>query len=71
MIELHIASLWIGGIIGFILGTSISFFAAYTTEVQINSKRNDRFSDGWDAGERYQKAIEDARRAKNDGEGSD
>lgn len=63
MIELHIASLWVGGIIGFILGTAISFFAAYTTEVQMNSKKNDRFSDGWDAGKKYQEALEEARRA--------
>ena len=53
MIELHVASLYIGIIIGCLIGIAISFFASWKVE----SERNDRFSDGWDAGIKYHKAI--------------
>lgn len=57
MIELHITSLCIGMIIGCLVGVATSFFAAWHTDLEMNKNRNDRFSDGWDAGIEYHKAI--------------
>ena len=57
MIELHITSLCIGMIIGCLVGIAVSFFVAWQVEAEMNIKRNNRFSDGWDAGIEYHKAI--------------
>ena len=51
MIELHVTSIWVGGIFGFLLGIGVAFFACWVTDKQMG----DRFSNGWDAGYKYGK----------------
>lgn len=51
MLEIHLASLGIGIIVGIIIGIAISFVATYLVDNEYN--KNDRFSNGWEAGVKY------------------
>ena len=66
MIELHIASLWVGGIFGFVIGIAIAFFATWWVESEFYHSKIDRFSDGWDAGIKYHEALENATKHTKD-----